>query len=356
MSVRKILHIDMDAFYASVEQRDHPELRGKPVVVGGSPEGRGVVCSASYEARRFGIRSAMSTRKARQLCPGAVFVDVHMAKYKEVSRRLRAIFREVTDLVEPLSLDEAYLDVTENRWGEPLASRVAKLLRERIRGELGLTASAGVGPNKFIAKLASDLRKPDALVVVPPERVPELLAKLPVEKLWGVGPANARRLHERGFFTTEDIRAVPSSAVEAVLGKLGTFVHRLSHGIDERPVRAERDPKSRGAERTFHRDVSGYEALARELPELCDDVARALARSERKARTITLKLRYYDFCTVTRQRSVDPPMCDSADLSAVARELLGATLRERLAPVRLLGVSASGLEPLDAPEQLAMPW
>ena len=356
MAGRKILHVDMDAFYASVEQRDQPELRGKPVIVGGSPEGRGVVCSASYEARRFGVRSAMSARKARQLCPQAIFVDVHMAKYRDVSRRIQTMFREVTDLVEPLSLDEAYLDVTENHLGETLASKVAKSLRERIRNELGLTASAGVGPNKFIAKLASDMRKPDALVVIPPERVPELLARLPVEKLWGVGPATAKRLHERGFFTTEDLRSAPASVVQAILGKFGTFIHRLAHGIDERPVRSERDPKSRGAETTFMRDVRGFEALASELPALCNDVARSLERNERKARTVTVKIRYHDFLTVTRQRSVDPPVATTTALASVAGELLRGALEERAAPVRLLGVSASGLEPVTAPEQIAMPW
>lgn len=356
MSGRKILHIDMDAFYASVEQRDNPELRGKPVVVGGSPDGRGVVCSASYEARKFGVRSAMSARKARQLCPGAIFVRVRMAQYKEVSRQIQGMFREVTDLVEPLSLDEAYLDVTENRLGEPLASRVAKYLRDRIRNELGLTASAGVGPNKFIAKLASDLRKPDALVVVPPDKVADLLAKLPVEKLWGVGPATARRLHEQGFFTTADIREVPSRAIEAILGRFGGFVHRLAHGIDERPVRVNRELKSRGSETTFSKDVSGFDLLATELPALVEDVARSLAKNELKARTVTLKLRYYDFRTITRQRSVDPPVATMEAITAVARELLGAALEERNASVRLLGVSASTLEPAAAPEQIPMPW
>jgi len=356
MSGRKILHVDMDAFYASVEQRDHPELRGKPVVVGGSPEGRGVVCSASYEARKFGIRSAMSARKAQQLCPEAVFVRVHMAQYKEVSRKIQAMFREVTDLVEPLSLDEAYLDVTVNHWNEPLASKIAKTLRERIRNELGLTASAGLGPNKFIAKLASELRKPDALVVVPPERVPELLARLPVEKLWGVGPASARRLHQQGFYTTADIREVPQRAMEAILGRFGGFVHRLAHGIDERPVRSERELKSRGSETTFEKDLIGFETLAPELASLAEDVARGLAKAERKARTLTLKLRYRDFQTITRQRAVDPPLSDAATMERIARELLAGALKERGAAVRLLGISASALEPTDTPEQIVLPW
>lgn len=346
----------MDAFYASVEQRDNPALRGKPVVVGGSPDGRGVVCSASYEARKFGVRSAMSARKARQLCPEAIFVRVNMAQYKEVSRKIQAMFRETTDLVEPLSLDEAYLDVTDNHLKEPLASKVAKHLRARIRDELGLTASAGVGPNKFIAKLASDLRKPDALVVIPPEKVPELLAKLPVEKLWGVGPATARRLHEQGFYTTADIRDVPPRAMEAILGRFGNFVHRLAHGIDERPVRTERDPKSRGSETTFSKDVTGFEALAAELPALAEDVAQSLVRNERKARTVTLKLRYYDFKTITRQRAVDPPVITTEAIVDVARELLAQALRERGAPVRLVGISASALEPVAAPEQILLPW
>jgi DNA polymerase IV len=207
VSGKKIIHVDMDAFYASVEQRDNPALKGKPIIVGGFPEDRGVVCSASYEARKFGVRSAMSSRRAASLCPSAVFVRVNMERYKEVSRSLRAIFHSVTDLVEPLSLDEAYLDVTENKLGEPSATRIAKLIRRRIESELRLTASAGVGSTKFLAKVASDVRKPNGLTVVPPEKAIAFISELPIERFWGVGPATAKKLHARGIKKGADLRS-----------------------------------------------------------------------------------------------------------------------------------------------------
>lgn len=340
--VRKILHIDMDAFYASVEQRDQPELRGKPIVVGGSPDGRGVVCSASYEARRFGVRSAMPARRARELCPQAIFVRVDMARYKEASRHLQRIFREATEHVEPLSLDEAYLDVTVNLWGEPLGSRVVKRIRERIREELRLTASAGVGPNKFIAKLASDLRKPDALVVVPPERVAALLEQLPVEKLWGVGPATARKLHAAGFPTTREIRQAPPVVLMNLLGRFGKFVHELAHGIDDRPVRSERVAKSRGAESTFAVDLRELPVMRDVLRELAADVERSVRRTGKRGKTVTLKVRFHDFKTVTRSRTLDGGMDDAATMEAVCFELLQKAWGERRVPVRLLGISLSG--------------
>lgn len=253
----------MDAFYASVEQRDDFRLRGRPVIVGGSPEGRGVVASCSYEARRFGVRSAMSSAKAYRLCPDAVFVRADFSKYKEASRRIREIFLSATDLVEPLSLDEAYLDVTVNKRGEPLASRLAANLRAEIKETLGLTASAGVAPNKFLAKLASDMRKPDGLMVISPDRVAEVLAKLPVEKLWGVGPSTARKLHALGLLTTAELRSCPRPLLEHHFGRFGGFLHGLAHGEDHREVRADREPKSRGSETTFERDLLDVDELVK---------------------------------------------------------------------------------------------
>jgi len=332
----------MDAFYASVEQRDRPELRGKPLIVGWTPEARGVVVSASYEARRYGIRSAMSAHRAVRLCPDLVIVPARMTRYKEIHLRLMALFREVTDCVEPLALDEAFLDVTTNHWGEPLAMKVAERLRRSIREELGLTASAGVGPNKFIAKLASDLRKPDGLVVIAPERVTSFVEKLPVEKLWGVGPATMHKLHRYQIRTTADVRACPPSLLEKLLGSYAPFLIRLAHGEDARPVSPHRAPKSRGSETTFQKDVTDLKTLNQTLDELAEDVAHSLERVKRRARTLTLKVRYHDFKTVTRSRTPDRPVGSASELSELARALLGAT-RAGCVPIRLIGVQVSSL-------------
>ncbi len=331
----------MDAFYASVEQRDNPSLRGKPVVVGGTPEGRGVVASASYEARRFGVRSAMSARKAIQLCPGAIFVRPAFPKYKEASRRIHAIFESVTELVEPLSLDEAYLDVTRNLWGESLASRIAGGIRARIFSELGLTASAGVAPNKFLAKLASDLRKPNGLVVIPPERIADFVAALPVEKLWGVGPATARKLHALGLITTREIRQCPPQLMEHYFGRFGGFLSGLARGEDPRPVRPDREPKSRGAETTFSDDTRDLEQLRVTLRELAAKVAQGLERSGHRGQTVTLKLRYHDFSTITRSRTFPKPLDGAAAIAAAAIALLETATEAGRRAVRLVGVSIS---------------
>ncbi len=342
----------MDAFYASVEQRDRPELRGRPVVVGGDPHGRGVVASASYEARRFGIRSAMSSAQAYRLCPKAEFVYPDFSRYREASDKIHAIFQEFSDLVEPLSLDEAYLDVTENKLGEKLASRIAALIKERIRAETGLTASAGVGPNKFIAKIASDMRKPDGLVVVSPDRVAQFVEKLPVEKLWGVGPATARTLHGLGIFTTADIRRTPLAELERELGKYAAFLHGLAHGQDDRPVDPGGEAKSRGSETTFERDVLDTHALEDSLREQAEEVAASLREMVRPGKTITLKVRYADFRTITRSKTLPIPTDDAALIARVASELLLSATDAGRVPVRLIGVSVSGLLDPEEPEQL----
>ncbi len=336
--------MDMDAFYASVEVRQDPSLKGKPIVVGGSPEGRGVVCSASYEARKFGIRSAMSCRRAYALCPQAIFVPPHFTLYKEASQQIREIFLSVTDLVEPLALDEAYLDVTENKLGEPLASRIAVHLRHRIRSELGLTASAGVGPSKFVAKGASDLRKPDGLVVIPPEKVDEFVAALPVERLWGVGPATAKKLHQLGLKKAGDIRLVAPVVLEKAFGKFGHFLHGLSFGRDPRRVNPNREPKSRGSEVTFDRDVKNLALLEKTVSELAQDVAASLEKLQRQGRTVTLKVRYHDFSTITRSRTSPQPLIRAAEISArtPALQLLHqGTEAGRRPMIRLLGISVS---------------
>ena len=349
--VKKIIHVDMDAFYASVEQRDNPELRGKPVIVGGSPNSRGVVASASYEARRYGVRSAMSSAQAARLCPKAIFVPPGFTRYKEVSRQIRAIFLSVTDLVEPLSLDEAYLDVTTNKLEEPYAAKLAAHIRTRIHSELSLTASAGVGPNKFIAKLASDMRKPDGLVVIPPERVMDILKCLPVEKLWGVGPATAKKLQALGLLTTEHIRQCPPMLLEKSLGRFGLFLHRLAHGEDDRSVEADREPKSRGSETTFERDVKDLATLKATIAELAADVADSLRRIEAQGQTVTLKLRYRDFKTISRSRTLPVATDVPATIAEVGSALLKKTEATTI-PVRLVGISVSHLTKPDDPEQL----
>ena len=268
-------------FYASVEQRDRPELKGLPVVVGGDPDGRGVVATCSYEARAFGVGSAMPCSQAKRLCPNAIFVRPNMSKYKAVSHQIREVFHEVTDLVEPLSLDEAYLDVTENKLDLQYGRDVAKYVKARIFEATRLTASAGVAPNKFVAKVASDLRKPDGLVIIPPDQVTEFIAKLPVRKIWGVGPATAKRLELLGIRTGGDLRAFPAARLESHLGSTGRLLHRLAHGDDPRRVTPNRVAKSRGSETTLHHDVLELDALERIVSSQAEQVATALATIQR---------------------------------------------------------------------------
>lgn len=352
MSVRRIVHVDMDAFFASVEQRDDPSLRGRPVVVGGPPDGRGVVAAASYEARRFGIRSAMPSREAHRRCPDAVFVRPDMARYRQASADVFAVFAEVTDLVEPLSVDEAFLDVTRNHLGLVHGVEVARWLRAEIRARTGLTASAGVAPVKFVAKIASDQHKPDGLTVVPPERVVAFLRPLDIGRLWGVGPKTAARLHALGLRTIGDVADADPASLSRALGDLGRHLHRLALGDDPRPVRPSRVRRSRGAETTFAQDVRDLGALRAALAPLAERVARGLVASGQAARTVTLKVRYADFRTVTRARTLDVPTDRVGDLLAACDALLARTEAGQV-PVRLVGVSASGLDD-DAARQLAL--
>src|SRR6266699_983841 len=257
--VRRIIHVDMDAFYASVEQRDDPSLRGKPLVVGGQPNRRGVVAAASYEARTFGVHSAMSMAKAVRLCPALVIVPPDFARYKAASNLIFGIYREVTPLVEPLSLDEAYLDVTENAWGEPLATEVAKRLKRRILADTQLTASAGVAPNKFLAKIASGWKKPDGLTVISPERVEPFLRQLPVDALWGVGPVTARKLRARGIERLVDVRTADPHLLREAVGSMADVLRQLASGVDDRPVVSNREVKSSGSETTYTDDLTGIE-------------------------------------------------------------------------------------------------
>src|SRR5262245_38796423 len=289
--LRRILHVDMDAFYASVEQRDDPSLRGKPVAVGGQPNQRGVVAAASYEARAFGVHSAMSMAKAVRLCPALVIVRPDFGRYKAASNAVFGIFREVTPLVEPLSLDEAYLDVTENAWGEPLGMVVARRLKDRIHADTGLTASAGVAPNKFLAKIASGWKKPDGLTVIAPDRVESFLHRLPVDALWGVGPVTARKLRAQGIERLVDVRTADLEALRAAVGSLAEWLRQLANGIDDRPVVPNREVKSSGSENTFARDLLDLDRIRSEIAGMAADTAAWLTRKQIVARTVTIKVR-----------------------------------------------------------------
>ena len=350
--LRRILHVDMDAFYASVEQRDDPSLRGKPVAVGGPAESRGVVAAASYEARAFGVRSAMPMARAVRLCPGLVIVRPDFRKYRTVSQSVFAIFREATPLVEPLSLDEAYLDVTENAWGEPLGLHVAERLKARIREATGLTASAGVAPNKFLAKIASGWQKPDGLTVIAPQRVERFLQHLPIDALWGVGPVTAARLRQAGIARLVDVRAVDPDALRAVVGSLAPWLQQLANGVDDRPVEPNREAKSASSENTFEHDLTDLAEIRAAVDEMARSVARWLVRKERLARTVTIKVRYDDFTTITRSVTVQPPTSDEALIAARAVGLLDRT-DAGTRPVRLLGAGVHNLsrpgEPVPTP-------
>jgi DNA polymerase-4 len=340
--MRRILHVDMDAFYASVEQRDNPSLRGQPVVVGGPASSRGVVAAASYEARMFGVRSAMPMAHAVRLCPHLVIVPPEFRKYRAVSSQVFAIFREVTPLVEPLSLDEAYLDVTENTWGEPLGRTVADRLKARIRAETALTASAGVAPNKFLAKIASGWKKPDGLTVIAPERVERFLQGLPIDALWGVGPVTAARLRERGIEKLTDVRTTPVDSLRAVVGSLASWLQQLAEGVDDRPVEPNREAKSASSENTFRNDLTDPDEIRAAVDEMARDVAAWLVRKQRRARTVTLKVRYDDFTTITRSQTAEPPVDDASVIAERAVALLNRTEAGRR-PVRLLGVGVHNL-------------
>jgi DNA polymerase IV len=337
MNVRRIVHIDMDAFYASVEQRDNPSLRGQPLAVGGRPDRRGVVAAASYEARKFGVFSAMPMATAVRLCPSIVIVPPDFARYKAASNAVFTIFREVTPLVEPLSLDEAYLDVTENAWGETLGMAVAKRLKQRIRDDTGLTASAGVAPNKFLAKIASGWKKPDGLTVISPERMEAFLQQLPVDALWGVGPVTAKKLRARGIERLVDVRSADLPLLRDTVGSLADWLRRLANGIDERPVEPHREAKSSGSETTYPEDLTDLDTIRTEIAEMASHAIAWLARRQLFARTVTIKVRYDDFTTITRSHTA-PPTRDENDLTSRAVQLLDKTDAGRR-PVRLLGVS-----------------
>jgi DNA polymerase-4 len=341
--MRRILHVDMDAFYASVEQRDKPHLRGRPVAVGGDPDQRGVVAAASYEARAYGVRSAIPMSRAVRLCPDLIIVRPDFQRYRAASQTVFGIFRSVTPLVEPLSLDEAYLDVTENAWGEPFGRVVAQRLKTVIRETTGLTASAGVAPNKFLAKIASAWKKPDGLTVISPDRVEQFLQKLPVDALWGVGPVTAARLRERGIERLVDVRTADPAMLRGAVGSLSDWLRQLANGIDDRAVEPNRATKSSGSECTYSQDLTDIAEIRHEIEEMARDAAGWLARRELRCRTVTIKVRYSDFTTITRSHSKTPADRDPDDIAARAVMLLDRT-EAATRPVRLLGVSVHNLE------------
>ena len=351
--VRKIIHVDMDAFYASVEQRDNPELRGLPVAVGG--QHRGVVAAASYEARKYGVRSAMPSVTARRRCPDLIFVKPRFDVYRAVSHQIRAIFADYTDLIEPLSLDEAYLDVTEDRRGLGTARAIAEEIRARIKAETGLTASAGVSYCKFIAKLASDQNKPDGLCVIPPGKGPAFVATLPVKRFHGVGPVTAAKMEKLGILTGADLAAWPIEQLEAHFGSSGRWYWRIARGIDEREVKSDRPYKSVSAERTFDVDYSEPADLRREVSRVAGYAWQRIERAEVRGRTVTLKVKFADFSLITRSKSFTAPVPDYAAFEGAGLALLDALLPVPKG-VRLLGLGLHSMveEEESAPKQLGL--
>lgn len=340
MLERKIIHIDMDAFFASVEQRDNPDLRGKAIAVGFDGP-RGVVSTASYEARKYGVHSAMSIAQAKRLCPDLIIVPCRHEHYQEVSAQIHRIFKDYTDLVEPISIDEAYLDVTTNKKGIELAVDIAKEIKERIKAETQLTASAGVSYCKFLAKVASDYRKPNGLCTIHPDKALDFIAHLPVEDFWGVGKRTLQKMHYMGIFTGDDLRKVSLQHLTEVFGKAGQVFYQFARGIDERPVIVNHIRKSVGCERTFLEDISTKSAVIIELYHTVIELIERIAKSEFEGRTLTLKVKYADFTQITRSISQEKILKKKNDILPLAKKLLKQIEYSAQRPIRLLGLSVS---------------
>ncbi|WP_232362578.1 DNA polymerase IV [Desulfogranum mediterraneum] len=352
---RKIIHIDMDAFFASIEQLDNPRLRGKPVIVGGDPSGRGVVAACSYEARTFGIHSAMPCAHAQRLCRQAVFVRPRRERYLEISRQTMALFSRYTDLVEPLSIDEAFLDITVNHLGNPSATRIAQLLRREIYAVTGLTASAGVSYNKFLAKVASDQNKPDGLSVILPQEAEAFIRRLPVRKFYGVGQVTEKKMHRLGIRTGADLARFSREELSAAFGSNGAFFYEIVRGIDHRPVHIQRTRKSIGSETTLQEDVLELEAVLEVIEEISRQVGGALERRKIGGRTLSLKVRYDDFTTISRSQSSPGGFFDSQDIRPQIPGLLAATEAGQR-KIRLLGLTVSNLMDQGRYRQLPLPF
>lgn len=340
--IRKIIHVDMDAFYASVEQRDNPAYRGKPLAVGGSRE-RGVVAAASYEAREYGVRSAMASALAYHKCPHIIFVKPRFEVYKAVSEQIRAIFFDYTDLVEPLSLDEAYLDVTSNKKNLPSATLIAKEIRKRIFEETHLTASAGISINKFLAKTASDIKKPNGQYLIAPDQAMDFLADLPVKKFYGIGKVTAEKMHSLGILSGSDLRERSEAELIRLFGKSGRYYYQIVRAIDYRPVNPNRIRKSIGAENTFSQNLTDEAQMLEELSDIAGQVARRLQKAERQGKTLTLKVKFADFVQITRSRTTGHSVSSQKTIETMAHELL---VQEKLEgkEVRLLGITVSNLD------------
>ncbi len=340
MTIQKIIHLDMDAFYASVEQRDNPELKGRPVAVGGSSE-RGVVAAASYEARQYGVKSAMPTRTALRLCPQLIIVKPRISYYKESSEVFRSIMMEYTDLVEPLSLDEAYMDVTHNLKNIPSATLIAQEIRERVKAEINLTCSAGISINKFLAKVASDLNKPDGLTLIGPEVAEEFIEKLPVHKFHGIGKVTSEKLNKMGIMTGRDLKKKSEKEMIRILGKSGSFYYKLVRGEDSRKVNPDRITKSQSTENTFEKDLRDREEVIGEINILCDHLEERVWRKSIMGRTLTIKVKYNDFTQITRSKTVNQWLSKAGEFKPIANEILQQVdLKEG---IRLLGVGISNL-------------
>lgn len=343
---RKIIHIDMDAFFAAVEERDNPRLRGKPVIIGNDPRltgGRGVVSTCNYEARKYGVRSAMSSKEAYDRCPQAIFLPVDYAKYQAVGQQVRAIFTRYTDLIEPMSIDEAYLDVTENKLALTSAVKIAKLIQHDVWRELGLTCSAGVSYNKFLAKLASDFQKPAGLTLILPEEAEAFLAKLPIEKFHGVGKKSVERLHQMGIFIGADLQAVPELTLIDQFGRFGYDLYRKARGISNSPVKPDRIRKSMGSERTYAKLLYDDADIKLELTKNARRVAKLLDRYGKAGKTIVVKVRYADFTTLTKRRTLDQATREFEAIEKVAYEIFDE-FDDKPSGIRLLGVTATSLE------------
>ncbi|WP_106830726.1 DNA polymerase IV [Parabacteroides pacaensis] len=336
---RKIIHIDMDAFYASIEQRDHPEYRGRPLAVGRSEE-RGVVAAASYEARRFGVRSAMPSVRAKKLCPHLIFVPSRISFYKSVSAQIHAIFHEYTDVIEPISLDEAFLDVTENKPQIELAVQIAREIKQKIRERLGLVASAGISYNKFLAKIASDYRKPDGLCTIHPSQADRFISELPIESFWGVGKVTAQKFHSLGIHTGKELKEYSLEYLIHHFGKVGILYYKFARGIDPRPVEAERIRKSVGCETTFERDLTDLGDIMDEINELTEELLRRISRHSFQGNTLTLKIKFIDFVQKTRSITVDHKLFRSDEILSLTRKMLEEPELTGQ-PIRLLGLTLS---------------
>jgi DNA polymerase IV len=342
--IRKIIHIDMDAFYASIEQRDNPSLRGRPVIVGGSPESRGVVAAASYEARKFGVRSAMPVKRAIFLCKNLVIVRPDFNKYSSVSRQLYTIYKEYTDLIEPIALDEAYLDVTENKKNIATATDIAIELKKRIKSELNLTASAGVAPNKLLAKIASEEKKPDGLFVIKPHQVEHYVKNLDLKKIWGVGKVTLGKLHSMKMFTCSDVQKYSIDDLANLFGKFGRMLFYFARGIDDRLVVSHREAKSIGAETTFPQDLLDVDIIKNALRKQVEIICRRLEQKTLRAKTVTLKIKYFDFTQITRSFTCDHFISDMEEIFGIADKLLMEKTDAGNRKIRLVGASLSGFE------------